>query len=203
MKDSTFKTILFYAFLLIFLATAVLILLSLAGYLPGLDAAYKKALFTMLIVEVIAGIFGFWKSLTAFSDPPDVSGEWDYECTREGGERRHGGTCRIDVKKGPLGWEFTISGKRTWLARKVDGQWKPEELGVQFFWENTWGTFTGSDALRYAYSINVGGSLVQGYGWASIKRNGDKKPMVLEGNFYQLPPHDPFYGEQRYTRRSS
>jgi len=203
MSDRAFKTILFLALLAVFCATTALLLLSLVNKVH-IDEEYKHWMFSILIVESVGCVVAFWKQLAAstFEEPPDVAGDWEYECIRDDGTYKHGGSCTIVVRKAPLGWEFLISGKRTWLARKLNGQWKTERLEAPASWENTWGTFTGHDSLRYAYSIKAGADLVQGYGWASITKNTDGQPALMEGNFFQLPPHDPFYGFQRYTRSS-
>ena len=202
MGDKTFRAVLFCVLLFIFCATAAIVLLSLGEWIK-IDPEYKRWLFTILIVEVLASMFAFWRQLTGapFQDPPDVAGEWEYECIREDETYKHGGTATITLTKAPFGWEFLIGGMRTWSANKINGEWHRVRVEAPASWKNAWGTFTGPDALRYAYSVQVGKVLVQGYGWALIKQDRNGK-MVLEGNFFQLPPHDPFYGFQRYTRKT-
>jgi hypothetical protein len=203
MSDKTLRAVLFYTLLVVFCVTAILELASLAGWqIIHIDPDYKLKLFTLLIAEVIASIFAFWKQLSGnqFGDPPQVEGAWEYECIKDDETYKHGGSCKIALKRASLGWEFTIQGKRTWMANKINGEWQRENLAAASSWENTWGTFTGNDALRYAYSINTKGNLVQGYGWATIAKDSEGRPNLMEGNFFQLPPHDPFYGFQRYWR---
>jgi len=202
MRDKEFRVILFWLFVAIFAATAILAVLSVPGWIPGVDHATRDKLFEGLIVEVVASVFAFWKQLTgkAFSDPPEVGGAWEYECIRDDETYKHGGTCQIEVKRGTFGWEFYLAGKRTWIAKRAEGEWDRKDLQAQLAWENTWGAFTGNDALRYAYSIKTQSHLVQGYGWASIKNDRGGVPVLMEGNFFQLPPHDPFYGFQRFRR---
>jgi hypothetical protein len=201
MNERTFRTVLFCVLLSVFSATAILVLLSLGNWVQ-VDPEYKRWMFAILIVEVVASVLAFWKQLTgvAFLDPPDLNGEWEYVCIKDDASYKHGGKCTITVKRAPFGWEFLIRGQRMWMAHKLDGEWRRQELEAPASWENTWGTFTGEDALRYAYSVKAGDSLVQGYGWASIRKDQQGKATLLEGNFYQLPPHDPFYGFQQYTR---
>lgn len=201
MSEKTLRAVLFYVLLTVFCVTAGIELASVAGKLK-IDPTYQNKLFYILIVEAVASIFAFWKQLSGekFKDPPDVDGAWEYECIKDDETYKHGGECKIFVRRASFGWEFSIQGKRTWMANKVDGVWNKEMLAAASSWENTWGTFTGDDSLRYAYSINTKGTLVQGYGWASIAKDAKGKPNVMEGNFFQLPPHDPFYGFQKYWR---
>jgi hypothetical protein len=201
MNEKTLRAILFYVLIAVFCVSAGIDLASVAGKL-SIDPEYKNKLFYVLIVEAIASIFAFWKQISGehFSDPPEIDGVWKYECIREDDTYKHGGVCEISLKRASFGWEFSIRGKRTWFAHKVNGAWETESLAAVSGWENTWGTFTGDDSLRYAYSINTKGTLVQGYGWATIGKDEGNKPNLMEGNFFQLPPHDPFYGYQRYWR---
>jgi hypothetical protein len=176
------------------------------GFFPNLDPKTKEWMYGTLIVEAAASILAFWKQLIAnpFSDPPEVGGDdWEYECIKDGETYKHGGFCSIKVRKGILGWEFHIDGQRCWKAEMVNGEWVRKKFEAEYAWENSWGTFTGENALRYGYSVKVGEHLVQGYGSAVVKKNKDGKVVLMEGNFFQLPPHDPFYGFQRYRRISS
>jgi hypothetical protein len=204
-SNKTFRAVLFYVLLSIFCATAVVEIAALWGIRKLPDDVQPK-LFTLLITEVIASVFAFWKQINAkpFSDPPPINGRWEYECIREDNTYKHGGFCSIEIRQERFGWEFRIGGKRTWVAKRKDGtkesDWERETLAAPSHWENTWGTFTGTDNMRYAYSVNSGGRVIQGYGWASIKFDDKGEPNVMEGNFFQLPPHDPFFGGQRYWR---
>ena len=126
MNKNAQQTTLFFVLLVVFLATAIIALLSLIGFFPNMDPKTKDWMYGSLIVEVAASIFAFWKQLTGnpFSEPPDVAGDdWEYECIKSGETYKHGGTCSIKVRPGPLGWEFQIDGQRHWKADMVDGQW--------------------------------------------------------------------------------
>lgn len=200
MKQDAFRTVLFWAFLLIFLATAALVLLSLVGRVQ-IDESYKKWMFSILIVEVVGCIIAFWKQLNvSFSDPPDIAGEWEYECIREDASYKHGGNCAITLQKSSFGWEFSIHGQRTWMAQKKDENWEKKVLEAPYSWESSWGTFLSDNELRYGYSIQVGEVVIQGYGFLTIPNIKDKKPSSIEGNFYQLPPGNRFYGFEKYQR---
>lgn len=206
MTKSSQQTTLFLVLLTIFLATAVIALMSIIGYFPNMDTTTKQWMYKGLIAEAAASIFAFWKQLSGnpFSDPPNVDGDdWEYECIRDGETYKHGGTCSIKVKAAKLGWEFHIDGQRHWKAEMIDGQWVTKKFEAVYAWENAWGSFTGEDALRYGYSVKVGEHLIQGYGSAIIKKGKDGKIVLMEGNFFQLPPHDPFYGFQRYKRKGA
>jgi hypothetical protein len=93
-----------------------------------------------------------------------------------------------------------MHGKRTWMAKKQGSDWQKTILEAPYSWESSWGTFLGDDELRYGYSIQVLEMVIQGYGFLNIKSFQDKKPAIIEGNFYQLPPGNPFYGSEKYTR---
>lgn len=205
MSNKTFRAVLFYVLIAIFLASVTVTILGLiGGDRVHVDQLFLKTMMGALILEPVAAVIAFWKQLTGehLEDPPDVSGKWEYLCIREDDTYKHGGDCEIKIKKAAFGWEFSIQGKRRWMASKHDGVWKEEKLIAIASWNDTWGTFTGSDSLRYAYSVNIRGKVVNGYGWATIANQGTR-PIVMEGNFYQLPPHDPFYGYQIYWRPGS
>jgi hypothetical protein len=200
MKQDTYRAILFGAFLLIFLATAAVVILSLVG-LVNIEDSYEKALFGALILEVVGCIITLWKQLnSSSSNPPDISGEWEYECTRDDITCKHGGYCSITVNNSTFGWEFSMHAKRTRMEKKKDGDWQKTILEAPYAWDSSWGAFLGDDELRYGYSIQVPEMVIQGYGFLNITSFQDKKPSIIEGNFYQLPPGNPFYGSERYTR---
>lgn len=200
MKQGVYRAIIFGSLLLIFLATAALVILSLAGFVD-IESSYKNLLVSVLIVEVIGAIFTFWKQLnTSFPDPPDISGEWEYECVRNDANYKHGGFCSITKDRTKFGWEFTIHGKRTWMATKKDGDWQKTTLEAPYSWDSIWGAFCSNDELRYFYSVSSSGTVNQGYGDLNITQYQNKKPSVLEGNFGLLPPSESFYGSERYVR---
>jgi len=196
-----YKVILFVAFLLIFLATAVVVILSLIGVV-SVDENYEKALFGALILEVIGCIITFWRQLntSSFSNPPDISGEWEYECIRDDLSYKNGGYCSITKNKSIYGWEFAMRGKRTWMANNKNGEWQKTILEAPYSWDSSWGTFFRDDKLKYGYSIQILGMVVQGYGFLNITSFQGKNPVIIEGNFYQLPPGNPFYGSEKYIR---
>jgi hypothetical protein len=201
MTNRDFKAVLFWVLIAIFVASAALTLMGLIGY-GNISPTFLKAMFGALIAETATTIFAFWKKISgdSFEEPPDVGGTWEYECIREDESYKHGGKCEIFVKKAQFGWEFSIRGERDWMAFKIDGEWKVEELNAAAAWKNTWGTFTGDDSLQYGYSVNIRGKIIEGYGSATIARDAGRRPKSMRGNFYQLPPHDPFYGFQKYWR---
>jgi hypothetical protein len=203
MKSETFMTVLFWVLLIIFVATAILILLALISVVQ-MEDYYKKTLFGALIVELVGCVFTFWKKLTAsFSTPPDISGEWEYECMKEDELYAHGGVCNITIKKSEFGWAFTIQGKRTWIAnrQKKSDNWNSEWLDSPPSWESNWGAFLDTNELRYGYTIQIPGKVILGYSFLNIPEIQNKKATKMEGNFYQLPPNDTFYGSEKYTRK--
>ncbi len=202
MNDRTFRTVLFYALLAVFLSTAAITFRSFLWPTPGLKD-YQGKFVAILIVESVASIFAFWRQLNVkFSDPPKIDGsDWTYECIRQGDTYKHGGRCTIVVKKGILGWEFEINGQRLWDATYAEAGWVRRDFQTPYPWENTWGTFTNCDALRYGYSVLKEDKTIHGYGSAKVMKKVEGKVVLMEGHFYQLPPHDPFFGFQRYVRQ--
>jgi len=203
LSQNKFLPVLFYTFLALFCLTAAIELCALVGWVH-LDPTYEAKLFTAVIVEVAGSIFAFWKQLSGgkFSEPPAVDGGWEYECVREDGTYKHGGVCKLFVTREALGWEFSIQGRRTWIANNVNNQWQRKDLPAPYSWDSSWGTFTGNDSLRFEYSLNAEEKSIHGYGWMSITSHDASKPAELVGNSYQLPPFEPFYGSLRFWRTS-
>lgn len=201
MSNKTFRAILFYVLLAICLSSTVVTILDLIGY-GHVDKTFLRTMMGVLIVELVAAALAFRKQLTGehFDEPPQIEGEWIYECLREDENYKHGVTCKIFITRAAFGWESVIKGERHWMAKRTDGTWVVEKLNAVAAWENTWGTFTGNDSLRYGYRVNVRGRWIDGYGSAVVDRDESDRPKTMRGNFYQLPPNDPFYGFQRYWR---
>lgn len=200
--QSKFQSVLFYTFLVLFCITTIVELCAMIG-IVHMEPDYEHKLFYAIVIEIAGAIVSLWKQIfdRPFIEPPMLDGDWEYECIREDGTYKHGGVCRIFVERGSFGWEFTIQGTRLWKADGNGEQWDSREiLPAPLGWQSSWGTFTGNDSLRFEYTIQRAGAVIHGYGTVAVSKRQEEQATELLGNFYQLPPHDPFYGSQRFWR---
>ncbi len=125
---------------------------------------------------------------------PDFSGNWTYKCNAIDVDYRHGGVCTMDAKLTPYGIDFGISGTRTWR------QYSNAPIqNITFNWHSSWGILTDTNRFRFEYEVEKDNAIIHGFAWGDIQyTNG--KPCLLSGNFYQVPPTDPLFGNMTFIK---
>ncbi len=133
----------------------------------------------------------------------DITGKWKYRCVAIGTNYQHGGTCEISEKATPYGIEWRLSGHRRWFgASDGSGRANVTNLPTPYYWETQWGAITASRSVKFTYSITTADGTIEGYCYGDIQ-SVEKRPQVIIGKFFQLPPFKPLHGVLEFRRMST
>ncbi len=192
------KTVLFFSVIGIFVLTAIVTLLGVAGVLP-IQSEYLKGLYGALLLELVAAVIGFFKTIK-LNEPepppiPDLTGDWTYLCTAHDKDYQHGGGCTFETSRTSYGLELRVLGQRLWY-QEAQGERKK----ITWNWHSSWGMITGENKIKFEYSVEQKEGSIKGYVWADIVVDHGK-PVELKGNFYQLPPYNPLFGNLEFHRK--
>jgi hypothetical protein len=193
------REILFYSFIAIFVATAVITLLGIAGRIK-IQPRFLNRLFVALVLELVAAVIGLFVATDFFGEPdapiPDFSGKWDYVCTATTKEYEHGGIVNtIQATRTQYGIAIEIEAERQWVDEPPEGR-----KTVAFNWHSTSGMMTSKTKLKFEYLVERGDATIVGYCWADIEYK-DGKPNVIKGNFYQHAPTDALAGTFTFRKQ--
>lgn len=162
-------------------------------------------------------ILGSGQSLAVSSDGKgdDISGLWEYVCTRSGGNPnfehlgwQHGGVVNISLQRSQTGIYVSVTGERRWI-KKRDGKGGDiiEDLKEITPWDSIEGAFTGPGRFLFTYATHAGHDLT-GYVSATITRwqkevgkSDEGTPDEISGNFaYKLPNDFSIWGHIKMRR---
>ncbi len=163
-------------------------LLSMTGWIR-IPEDFRKHLFKILICEIVTA--GFYIFYVGRPQPcPDFGGEWSYTCSPT--NQQWGGTCQFTPKDGGL----FVDGSREW--EMSDGKKQP--LSPPAHWESLWASYAEGH-VGYHYKLTKNG--VEGFAEGSVILSEDqKKPVLIKGNFWVLPPGTAIYGEMEITKKT-
>jgi hypothetical protein len=129
----------------------------------------------------------------------NLVGKWEYQFLVIGRLTVWGGVVEIDQAKTEFGVKLGLTGQRQWeedpgkvLANPID-------------WYSDWGTICHDGKIRFTYRIKSPEGNVDGYVVGNIgKQQNCRRPDIIKGQFYQLPPHsNPAHGTIELRRMAS
>jgi hypothetical protein len=155
----------------------------------------------------------YGQSLAASEDSKrdDISGLWEYVCTRSGGNKifehlgwQHGGVISISLQRHKSGTFISLTGERRWIKKSQE---KGGDIIVDLKeitpWDSIEGAFTGADRFLFTYATH-GGQELSGYVSAKItewQQQEEGNPKEILGAFaYKLPNDFSIWGHIKMRR---
>lgn len=175
MNPRAVRTTLFVTFLAIFVATAVLTLLAIAGVVH-IDEGYLKALFASLILEIVAAMLALFRSASFFSgddgaEAQRIVGAWCQFVRNKPGVALSLVHVRTTGKAGRLrldGEAFDEKGVAAGDWRSFVAWLDPDTLQLVYLWTGSEASLKGGDLTGLGivgFQASEAARVTRGFGW--------------------------------------